>query len=95
MLNHNNKLLKYIANFSHSKSFSYMNKNIMSILHKYSISHEKLYCNESIKIRDTVACNRKLSIISELLLFRDQLLNINLNYDEIETLLRSLCILFL
>ena len=71
MLNHDNELLKYIEKFTLSNNFSYINKIIISILHKYPISREKLFGNETIKIRDTVAPNCKLSIINELILIKD------------------------
>ena len=64
----------------------------MSILHKYSISHEKLYCNQSIIIRDNIAPNWKVPIIHELLSAKDKLLNVNLNDGEIHTLLLDLCV---
>ena len=92
ILNHNNKFLKYIANFSLSNNFSYININIMSIIHKYSISQEKLYCNESITIRDNIAPNWMFPIIYELISTKNKLLNVNLNDGEIQTLLLYLCV---
>ena len=64
----------------------------MSILHKHSISHEKSYCNQSIKIRDNIAPDWKVPIIYELLLAKDKLLYVNLNDVEIHTLLLDLCV---
>merc|ERR1712212_487435 len=74
MLIHDNGLVKFIANFSYSNSFSYMNRNIMSILHKHSISHEKLYRNQSIKISDNIAPNWRVPFIHEILSAKDMLL---------------------
>ena len=92
MLIHDNGLVKFIANFSHSNSFSYMYKNIMSILHKHSISHEKLYCNQSIKIRDNIAPNWRVTLIHEILSAKDGLLFVNLNNAELNTILYELCV---
>ena len=92
MLIHDNGLVKFIANFSHSNSFSYMNKNIMSILHKHSISHEKLYCNQSIKISDNIAPNWRVPFIHEILSAKDMLLEVNLNNTELNTILFDLCV---
>ena len=69
-----------------------MNRNIMSILHKHPISHEKLYCNQSIKIRDNIAPNWKVPFIHEILSAKDGLLDVNLNNAELNTILFDLCV---
>ena len=91
MLNHDNQLVKFISSFTLSNNFSYMYKNLISILYKHSISYEKLYNNQSIKINENVSSNWKIPIIRELILIRDQLLHVNLNEKEIKELLKYLC----
>ena len=88
MLNHENQLIKYIASFTLSNNFSYMTVNLMNILYKQSISYEKLYCNQHIKIN----CNVEyISCIKELIFVRNQLC-VNFNDKEIRDLLNYFCI---
>ena len=63
MLNHENQLIKYITSFTLSNNFSYMTVNLINILYKHSISYEKLYCNQNIKINCNVEYNWKLFCI--------------------------------
>ena len=57
MLNHGYQLIKYIASFTLPRIFSHMTVNLMNVLYKHSISYEKLYCNQTIKINSNVECN--------------------------------------
>ena len=49
-----------ITKFTLPDNISNINKSIVSILHKHSISHEKLFGYESIMIRETVAPSWKI-----------------------------------
>ena len=92
MLNHDNEIMNYLIHFTISNNFSNINKNLIYVLFKHSISYEKLFDNQSINMKDKVEPNSKIPIIKELLLTKDTFVNINLNSFEIENLLKNLCI---
>ena len=92
LLNHSNSVIRHLINFTISNNFSNINKNLIDILLKHSISYDKLFLNKSIKINDNSELSWRIPIISELLQARESLININLNFQEIELLIRDLCI---
>ena len=92
LLNHSNSVISHLINFTISNNFSNINKNLIDILFKHSISYDKLFVNKSIRIKDNVEPNWKTPIITELLQVKDNLIDIYLNNSEIKLLLKNLCI---
>ena len=92
MLNHSNSVIRHLINFTTTNNFSDINKNLIDILFKHSISYEKLLDNKSIKIKDNFEPNWKIPLLYELILVRDNLIELHLNKSEIEHLLNNLCV---
>ena len=92
LINHDNSLLKYIANFSLNNNFSDFTKNIFQILNKNSISFEKLFKKERIRIKENFQHDWRIDVLKELINMRDELVVSNLNLHEINNLIKYLCI---
>ena len=92
LLNHSNSVIRHLINFTISNNFSNINKNLINILFKHSISYEKLLDNKSIIIKDNFEPNWKIPLLNELILARDNLIELNLNKTEIELILYDICV---
>ena len=92
LLNHSNSVIRHLINFTISNNFSNINKNLINILFKHSISYEKLLDNKSIIIKDNFEPNWKIPLLNELILARDNLIELNLNKTEMELILNEICV---
>ena len=62
------------------------------ILFKHSISYDKLLDNKPIIIKDTLEPSWKIPLLNELILARDNLIELNLNKTEMELILNEICV---
>ena len=93
LLNHSNSVIKHLINFTTSNNFSYIYKNLISILSKHSIRYDKLLDNNTIKIKDNCMPNWKIPLLKDLILARDNLIVLPLNKSEIDLVIYDLCVL--
>ena len=79
-----------IANFSLTNSFSNFSKNIYQFLYKHTISFNKLFTFEKIKIKENLHEDWKVNIIKELIniddfFFKLVLIRLELHVDHLCT----------